>query len=603
MKKYFFQILVLASIFSMHSYIAASADVVNNQENAVIALVDDSGKDRIANIMSQIKHDAVPGKANPISYVQVSNLDKDLNIKEIAHYFDCKTVMGNAFLIETLQRPVSPIDQSGIVELRAKVIKELVENPQFKQQIEQILQNAVEQEKIAMQLMTNTFKNSTCPEFENLKKMKEQKHWLYGYCNFIITNSTFRTYSMVMDFVNLPQDIALPIVLGSMAFNNEYRLKCLGTLNSFGKNLGLGPIDLSPGFCAKASGYLAVTTALGMYALYSSCVKAGEKRVKMHALNQLVNAAESIEQLLNQYYISSQFSMNLITDEQGIYLIDGLKASRYKNATDYCFNTAAVHTFLYKIYEKDAQLAQIFASIAEMDAYNAIADKILEGQDNNHKFCFAQKMESSKPEVSSTEFWNVLVPNAVVNDMCMNNHIILTGPNAGGKTTSIRANLQNIVLAQTYGIAAAEKFEYTQFDVILSYLNISDDLMNGLSLFASEIKRAKDLLEIIKELKPGQKLFFALDELFTGTAAEQGEKCAYEFIKKAASFDQVLFIYATHFDKLKELGKQNIGLMNYKVDAPIKNKDGKLVYPFTLSVGASTINIAEDMAKEAGLFE
>ena len=108
---------------------------------------------------------------------------------------------------------------------------------------------------------------------------------------------------------------------------------------------------------------------------------------------------------------------------------------------------------------------------------------------------------------------------------------------------------------------------------------------------------------MVKSLQPGQKLFFALDELFTGTAAEQGEKCAFEFIKKVSSYDDVLFVYATHFNKLKELGKQNIGLMNYKVDAPIKNERGKLVYPFTLSPGASTINIAEDMAKEAGLFE
>jgi DNA mismatch repair ATPase MutS len=66
---------------------------------------------------------------------------------------------------------------------------------------------------------------------------------------------------------------------------------------------------------------------------------------------------------------------------------------------------------------------------------------------------------------------------------------------------------------------------------------------------------------------------------------------------------KTLFIYATHFDKLKELGKQNMGLMNYKVDAPIKNSNGKLVYPYTLSPGASIINVAEDMAKEAGLFD
>ena len=353
-------------------------------------------------------------------------------------------------------------------------------------------------------------------------------------------------------------------------------------------------------------GILAASIFIGgyySYKLYDECSTAGQKRVKMHALNQMIYAAEKIEKLTEEYGFAKQFKVSLIDDAAGKSLVDGLKYSRYENKTDYCFYVPGVHTFLYKVYESDAQLAQVFASIAEMDACNAIATKMLEGRNNNHKLCFAQKIDASKPQVISQGFWNVLVPGAVINNITMDQNVILTGPNAGGKTTSIRANLQNIVLAQTYGVAAAESFAYTPFDIILSYLNISDDLINGLSLFASEIKRAKDLLEVVKSLQPGQKLFFALDELFTGTAAEQGEKCAFEFIKKVSSYDDVLFVYATHFNKLKELGKQNIGLMNYKVDAPIKNERGKLVYPFTLSPGASTINIAEDMAKEAGLFE
>ncbi len=97
-------------------------------------------------------------------------------------------------------------------------------------------------------------------------------------------------------------------------------------------------------------------------------------------------------------------------------------------------------------------------------------------------------------------------------------------------------------------------------------------------------------------------MFFALDELFTGTAAQEGEKCAYEFIKKIASYDQVLSIYATHFNLLKNLGKNNAALINYKVNAPIKNCDGRLVYPYTLSIGASDICVALDMARQANLF-
>ena len=162
---------------------------------------------------------------------------------------------------------------------------------------------------------------------------------------------------------------------------------------------------------------------------------------------------------------------------------------------------------------------------------------------------------------------------------------------------------QNIVLAQTFGIAAAQKFELTMFHVIHSYLNISDDILKGNSLFVSEIKRAQEILQKIKSLEPHKKFFFTLDELFTGTAAEDGQKCAYEFVKKLSEYQGVQFIYATHFDALKELGKNSTFCINYKVDAPTKNSEGKLVYPFTLSQGANEVNVALDIAREARLFD
>jgi hypothetical protein len=458
MKKHFFNVVAFASIFSMSSIIAADVSIVGH-EGVVAPLVDNSGQDRIVNIMSQIKHDVVPGCAESIAYVQVSNIDQDLNIKAIAEFFDCKTVMGDAFLRETLQRPVSPIDESGIVDLRISAITQLVENSDFKKQVEALLEIAANEEKVAMELMSNTFKASTCPELEGLRMLKEQNHPLYSYINFMHTNPTGKTILTSLNLVGLACDPYL-------AYTNNSNLGVLW------------------GFCG----------VLNAYQMYDDLTKAGQKRVKMHALNQLIHVAESIEDLFCKHYISRQFKMSLIVDREGVELVDALKASRYENKTNYCFYTAAVHTFLYKIYQNDTQLAQIFASIAEMDAYNAIATKILEGQNSNRQFCFADKLGAAKPMLISKGFWNLLVPGAVINSMNINQHVILTGPNAGGKTTSIRANLQNIILAQTYGIAAAEQFEYTQFDVILSYLNISDDLINGLSLFASEIKRAKDVI-------------------------------------------------------------------------------------------------------------
>lgn len=589
MNKQTFYGLVMLAAFAMNHVVAKNASL--KDQNAVAApLVDNSGSERIINIMSQIQHDQVPGRYTPISYVQTSNIDQDLNISEIAKFFDCKTVMGQAFLQETLQRPVSPKDESGIIDLRLQAIQALLKNPKLKQQVEALLQDAAKQEVVAMDLMSNSFKNESCPELANLELIKQQNPEMYPIINFLVRNRAWKTYEIVSSGIVVPLLWAGAGISSYSAFDK----------NSFMQSEMMWDSTL----CSVYGVYMGLLATMFTYQVGTILVNAGKKRVKLHALNQLVHIAESIEKVSATHHVANQFKISLVKDIQGLNLIDGLKASRYENETDYCFDTSAVHTFLFSVYESDSQLAQIFASIAEMDAYNAIATKILEAQHKeNNQFCFAQAIESYQPQVVSQNFWNVLVPGAVKNSMDINQHVILTGPNAGGKTTSIRANLQNIVLAQTYGIAAAQEFIFTPFDIILSYLNISDDLINGLSLFASEVKRAKDLLEIIKEMQADQKLFFALDELFTGTAAEQGEKCAYEFIKKTATYHNILFIYATHFDKLKQLGNENIGLTNYKVDAPAKNAGGRLVYPYTVSAGASTINVAEDMAKEAGLFD
>ena len=584
MKNQSFCTIALVAMFSMSS-VLFSADTesvpVAPQENIAVPLVDDSGKDRIVHIMSQTQHDIVHGNENLISYAQTCNVNTDLNIKEIANFFDCKTVMGNAFLKECLSRPVSPTDKSGIVALRKNIITQLIENSDFKQQVEAILEIAMQQEKTVVELMSDTFRGKCCPIFEELQQLKAADGSIddvfYYWINNLVTNEIWATRLYAANLYSIGYLLFETGRHGKNAFHNDAKAAFMASMNG-------------------------LAAALCIYGEYHKYLEACKKREAMHALNQLICAAESIEKLSGDHNIATQFKISLIHDGAGLSMIFGLKAWRYQNKKDDLFNVPAVDTFLYKVYENEAQLAQIFASIAELDACNAIATKMLKGQTSHHKFCFAQEIESTQPQLISTGFWNVLVPNAVINDLPMNQSVILTGPNAGGKSTLIRANLQNIALAQTFGVAAAAEFAWTPFDVLLSYLNISDDLINGYSLFASEIKRAQEILGFLRGLIPGQKLFFALDELFTGTAAAQGEKCAYEFIKKTAGFDQALFIYATHFDKLTELGDQNIGLMNYKVDAPIKNDAGRFVYPFTLSDGINDVNIALEMAQDADLF-
>lgn len=554
--------------------------------NSIIADQDitfDSGKVRIAKIMSHEEEGIAAYNKKHINYAETQNLAHDLNIPAIAKSFGCKTVMGESFLAETLQCPVNPKDRDTVLKHRQQVIKALVENPELKQQVDEFITRAQEHEQEVIQLMSDFFMGQTCPELAGLELLKEQKHPLYSFAHYMHTNPTAKMVGTTLGIVGLAGGIAGTYYLG----NATYQLARAG--QSYTK-------------LALWTGYLGLASCFSTYGLYKDVSTAVEKRNKMHSVNQLVQIAESIEKLCKEHHTENQFNISSIKNTNGLEMIKGVKHARYKDKYSLAFLTPYVHTFLYKIYEEDKHLAQVFACIAEMDAYNAIATKIVESRTTQNKFCFATFSNNAKPTINAKAFWNVLVENAVTSDLSENKHIILTGPNAGGKTTAIRALLQNIVVGQSFGVAAAESFEFTMFDEIHSYLNISDDLINGLSLFASEIKRAQEIVQKIKSLEPHKKFFFALDELFTGTVAEDGETCAYEFIKRIAEFNNVLFVYATHFNKLKELGKDNTFCANYKVDAPTKNTSGKLVYPYTLSQGANESRVALDMARQANLF-
>ena len=360
-----------------------------------------------------------------------------------------------------------------------------------------------------------------------------------------------------------------------------------------------------------ATGIIGINAASNFYGIYKDHQQGLQIRNVLHAFNKLIDIEDQIEKLCEKHGIKKQFLIGTIQDEDVLDLMYELESNRYANSSNPFVFTPKIRAFVYELYEKDMLLAPIFAAIAEMDVLYAIADKMVSCQDTTNKLCLANFVESDRPIVQGNAFWNILVKNAINNNIHADANVILTGPNAGGKSVTIRAILQNILLAQTFGVAAATEFSLTPFDVIHSYIRVSDDILGGLSLFATEVKRAQDIMQRIKNLSADQKYFFALDELFTGTNAHDGEMCACVFIENIANYPNVQFIYATHFDRLKEVGRMHKYCVNYKINAPaqneqgqfIRNEKGKLVYPYTLSVGANNISVAKEIAYDAGLFD
>lgn len=108
--------------------------------------------------------------------------------------------------------------------------------------------------------------------------------------------------------------------------------------------------------------------------------------------------------------------------------------------------------------------------------------------------------------------YHPLLMNPVSNDARIGNDCIITGSNASGKSTFIKAIAVNCILAQTIGTCCAESFSLGFFYVATS-MALRDDILAGDSYFVAEIKSLKRILEYCRV----QRCAVFIDEVLRGT--------------------------------------------------------------------------------------
>ena len=113
--------------------------------------------------------------------------------------------------------------------------------------------------------------------------------------------------------------------------------------------------------------------------------------------------------------------------------------------------------------------------IAIIDYYNSICLLV---QDEEKEVCFPNYIENEYPSIIAKDIYHPYLTNPVTNTIKIGNknpnNILITGPNAGGKSTFIKSLSLSVIFSQTLGIAFGSSFELTPFSLINTYLNIPD---------------------------------------------------------------------------------------------------------------------------------
>jgi DNA mismatch repair ATPase MutS len=152
----------------------------------------------------------------------------------------------------------------------------------------------------------------------------------------------------------------------------------------------------------------------------------------------------------------------------------------------------------------------------------------------------------------------------VKNTVSLDKRLVITGPNASGKTTILKMTMLNILFSQQLGHGFYEAgTRIRPYHQLHSYLNIPDTSGRD-SLFQAESRRCKEILDKLSGgqqwgcggQSPPVRHFCIFDELYSGTNPYEAIASAYGYITHLTRHDNVDFMLTTHYIQLCKLFEQ-----------------------------------------------
>ena len=157
-----------------------------------------------------------------------------------------------------------------------------------------------------------------------------------------------------------------------------------------------------------------------------------------------------------------------------------------------------------------------------------------------------------------------IVKNSFILDK--NRIMLITGPNAGGKTVALKV-IGLLVIMNQCGLAlpTSEEAELSFFKNIFVDMGDNQSLIDNLSTFSGHIK---NIIEIVNDLTEDSLVIF--DELGTGTSPLDGEALGIGVINhlnKIGSFADL----TSHYDGLKTFALENDYILNASMEFDEEN--------------------------------
>jgi DNA mismatch repair protein MutS len=260
--------------------------------------------------------------------------------------------------------------------------------------------------------------------------------------------------------------------------------------------------------------------------------------------------------------------------------------------------TVAEKAQLIRSISKAVAAIDVLAGLAEIAVYqNYCCPEMVEGREINI-------VEGRHPVVEQSLGEGFFVPNSAQ----MGNPtqpslekggeypdlIILTGPNASGKSCYLRQIGLIQLIAQIGSFVPATEARLAICDRIFTRVGAVDDLATGQSTFMVEMNETANILN-----HATPKSLILLDEIGRGTATFDGLSIAWAVAEYLATDIQGRTIFATHYHELNELASILTNVANYQVT--VKEMADKIIFLHQVCAGGASKSYGIEAGRLAGL--
>ena len=431
-------------------------------------------------------------------------------------------------------------------------------------------------------------------EIKNDNGFKQKYYYLdWSFCEFLNKSEQFLQFMSLYSLASPVLSFLIPVFILIVPFFivkmkgidvtlSEYIevLKVLAANHALGRiftHFNKVPMDQKIYIAVSAIFYL-----ISIYQNVVTCYKFNQNMKNIHKYLNCIKEYSNKTIFTMNYFL--QFSSDLKSYSQ---FNESIKINRdilseYVNKiskiTDYKFSFQKVSEIgyilkcFYELYDDETYNSAFLFSFGfngYIDNIENLIQKIDNKQINLTTFEKGSSKTTGKTKKSKTTFKKsyyaaLINNNPVKNNIKLDKNIVITGPNASGKTTILKSTLINVIFSQQFGCGFYDSAKLVPYKYIHSYLNIPDTSGRD-SLFQAEARRCKEIIDIIQE-NPNETHLCSFDELYSGTNPDEAVISSLAFMEYLVKFKNVGCLLTTHFIKVCKKLQKNKNIVNYHME-------------------------------------